>query len=51
MLVKRESTSRLTIKNSLSFSMISSVKANNSLSVYSVLVKGFNICTRKFGNL
>ena len=49
-LVKRESTSRLPIKNSESCSTISSAKAKESFTIYSLLVKDFKIGTRNFGN-
>ena len=51
MLVKRESTSRLHIKNAESSSTISSAKANGSFTAYSLLVKDFKIGTRNFANL
>ena len=51
MLVKRESTSRLPIKNSESCSTISSAKANESFTVYSFLVKDFKTGARNFATL
>ena len=51
LLVKRESTSRLPIKNSEPCSTIYSAKANETLTVYSLLVKDFKIGTRNFANL
>ena len=48
MLVKRESTSRLPIENSESCSTISSAKANEPFTVYSLLVKDFKTGTRSF---
>ena len=45
MLIKRESTSRLPIKNSESCSTISSTKAKEFFTVYSLLVKDFKIET------
>ena len=51
MLVKRESTSRFPIKNSESCSTISSAKANESFTVYLLVVKDFKKCTRNFNNL
>ena len=50
-LVKRESTSRLPIKNSKSCSTVSSAQANESFIVYSLLVKDFKVGTRNFANL
>ena len=50
MLVKRESTSRLSIKNSESYSTISSAKADEPFTVYSLLVKDFKIGTRNLAN-
>ena len=46
MLVKRESTSRLLIKNSESCSQISLEKTNTSFALYSLLVKDFKVGTR-----
>ena len=51
MLVKRESTSRLPIKNSESCSTISSAKVKESFTVYSLLIKDFKIGTRNFADL
>ena len=51
MLVKRESKSRLLIKNSEPCSTICSAKANESFTVYSLLVKDFKIGTKKIANL
>ena len=48
MLVKRES--RLPIKNSEPFSIISSAKSNHCFTVYSLLVKDFETDTRNFTN-
>ena len=48
MLLKRESTFRLSIKNSESCSTISSAKTNESVTIYSLLVKDFRIGTRHF---
>ena len=39
------------MKNSESYSRISSAKANESFTVYSLLVKDFKIGTRNFANL
>ena len=50
MLVKRESTSRITIKNSESCSRISSAKTNESFTVYQLLVKDFKVGTRNIAN-
>ena len=50
MLVKRELTSTLTIKNSESFSTISLAKANESFTVNSLLVKDLKIST-SYANL
>ena len=50
-LVKRESTFRVSIKNSESCSAIFPEKANESFTVYSVLVQDFKIGTRYFVNL
>ena len=46
MLVKSESTSKLPLDNVVSCSQISSAKWNESLTVYSVLVKVFNLGTK-----
>ena len=46
MLVKSQSTSRLPIKNSESCSTISAAKANESFTVFSLLVKDFKIVCR-----
>ena len=46
---KKESASRLPIQNSESCSTISSAKANESFTVYS-LVKDFKIGTKNFAN-
>ena len=46
MLVKGEPTSRLLIKNSESFLTISSGKANESFTVYLLLVKDVKVGTR-----
>ena len=51
MLVNREWTSRLPMKNWESCSTISSAKTNESFTVYSLLVKDFKIGTRNFANL
>ena len=48
MLVKRES--RPPTKNSEHFSIISSAKSNHCFTVYSLLVKDFEIGTRNFTN-
>ena len=48
MLVKRESTSRLLIKNSEFCSQISLEKTNKSFALYSLLVKDFKVGTRLF---
>ena len=50
-LVKRGSTSRIPIKDSESYSIISSAKANVFFAVYWLLVKDFKIDTRNFTNL
>ena len=50
MLVKRESTSRLLMKNSEICSTISSAKANEFFTVWSLLLEDFKIVTRKFTN-
>ena len=51
MLVKSESTSELPIDNEGSFSKISSAKSNDSLTAYSLLVKGSNIGTKNLARL
>ena len=51
MLVKRESTSKLPIKNSESCSTIFSSKVNESFTVYPLLVKDFKIGRKNFDNL
>ena len=50
MLVK-ESTSKLSIKNSESCSTISSAKANESFTLHSLLVKDFKVVTKYFADL
>ena len=51
MLVKRESTSKLSIKNSEPCSTISSAKAYESFTLYWLLDKDFKIGTKVFANL
>ena len=51
MLVKSESTSKLLINNVGPCSHISSAKLNGSLTVYSFLVKGFNMGTKNLARL
>ena len=51
MLVKKESTSKLSIKNSESCSTISSAKANESFTLHSLLVKDFKVVTKYFADL
>ena len=51
MLVKRELTSKLPIKNSESCSTITSAKANYSFTTYLLLIEDFKIDTRSFPSL
>ena len=51
MLVKSEPTSKLAIDNVGSCSHISSTNWNESLTVYSFLVKGFNMGTKNLARL
>ena len=51
MLVKSESTSNLPIDNVGSCSYISSANWNESLTVYSFLLKGFNMGTKNLARL
>ena len=51
MLVKRELTSKLPIKNSESCSTITSAKANYSFTTYLLLIEDFKIDTRNFPSL
>ena len=50
MLVKRKSTSRFPIKKSEFCLIVSSAKANESFTVYSLLVKDFKVGTRNFAS-
>ena len=50
MLVKRESTSRIPIRNSESCSTIFPAKTSGSFTVYPLLVKDFKVGTRNFAN-
>ena len=50
-LAKRKSTSRLLMKHSESCSTISAGKANESFTVYPLIVKVFKIGARNFANL